>query len=207
MKKIKLIVALTTLFTLTLSTAAFALGVYDISPGENILSQNIERVKYPDGTLKDISYIISSTGATSDTRYRTSAITVNVGGQTAVINVTGLGIKPSPGEVQYTKITIAQQDILNALPNPADPAVIKALNNPDSIQVGAHIQIYNAGTGEVLATITRKNDVQSIASGYYFGQKDITQMESRFVNDSRPVIIEDKPEGDGSGVRPSILVK
>lgn len=204
MKKIKFIVALTTLFILTMSSTAFALGAFDIPSGEDIPSKNIERVKYPDGTLRYINYVISSTGATSGIRYRTSAVTVNVGGQTAVIDISSLGSAPTPGEQQFTRITISKQDILKALPGLSD----SAFNNPEDIQIGAHIQIWNAGTGEVLATITNKNDVASVAGAIGFGKQDIADMESRFLQDSSgPVILPEDKSVDQSGVRPSILVK
>lgn len=223
MRRFALIVLLTSIFVFTMSAIAFALSVNDIPAGEDMPSDNITRITHNDDSLRAITYYVSSTGATSGTRYRTSAITINVGGQTAVIDISSLGTPPAPGEKQYTLISVTQQDIIKALPNPNDPAVIQALNNPDSIHVGAHIQIYNAGTGQVLATITNKDDVAPIAGSYGFGNVDITQMESRWkwnIGTGNPVDPDPEPEGGGRGhdgellkpgdkgygVRPSVLI-
>jgi len=223
MKKTALIALLTSFFILTLSSIAFAITANDIPPENPLPSDTITRITNDDGSLFGIAYFVSSTGATSGTRYRTSAITINVAGLTAVIDISSLGSPPAPGERQYTLISVTQQDIIKALPNPNDPAVIQALNNPDSIQVGAHIQIYNAGTGQVLATITSKDDVAPIAGSYGFGNVDITQMKSRWKENisGNPVVNPQpepsggrghdgellKPGDNGYGLRPSVLVK
>jgi len=179
MKKNALIALLTSLFILTMSSIAFAITANDIPPGNPLPSDTITRITNDDGSLFGIAYYVSSTGATSGTRYRTTAITVTIGGQTAVIDISSLGKKPAPGERQYTLIAITRQDIINAIPGGDTSQVEQALNNPDNIDVGAHIQIYNAGTGNVLATITNKADVSPIAGSYVFGNVDITQMKSR----------------------------
>lgn len=192
---------------LTFCNSAFALNLEDLESFDSSAGQNIyKNTDFATGALTDISYVISSTGATSGIRYRTSAITVSIGGQTATIDISSLvGHAPS-GTQLYSLITVSVGDILSAIPNPNSPEVIQALKNPSSIQIGANIQIYNAGTGEVLATITNRDDVAPIASSIGFGSQDISDMQSRFLGDTyTPVILPEEP--DNSGLRPSILVK
>lgn len=208
MKKINILVILTTLFVLTMSSFALALSLTDFSPGDDIPNQNIRIIANYDGSFRGLSYIISSTGATSGIRYRTSAITVNINGHIATIDISSLVGHATSGQTNYSQITVTKEDIIRSLGEQYRSVV----NNisPESIQIGANIQIYNAATGEVLATITNRNDVAPIASSIGFGSQDISDMESRFLQDnSGPVIIPDDPSvnPDGSGLRPSILVK
>lgn len=212
-----LLVVLTLVFVLVFCSQVFAINVEDLPEGIGISDQNINiNANIEDGSFENLTYIVSSTGATSGIRYRTSAITITLGGQTAVINISSLGGTPS-GVHQFTQITIDKEDIIKALPSANLAQLNAAFANPSSIQIGAQIQIYNAGTGQVLANITNRDDVAPVASEFGFGSQDIADMESRFQQNgysSGPVTPPNnnpdtplQPGDQGYGLRPSILVE
>ena len=211
--------------TLTFCNLALALNLEDLESGDPRAGQNVLINKnYGTGQLQDISYVISSTGATSGTRYRTSAVTVTIGGHTATIDISSLVGTAPAGSQLYSLITISKEDILSKMG--ASRSEVKQILNlkpgetlrTEDIKIGANIQIYNAGTGAVLATITNRSDVASVAGGIGFGSKDISDMESRW--QSNPVVIDPEPEGSGRGedgkqlkpgdqgygLRPSVLI-
>lgn len=137
----------------------------------------------PDGSFADLKYVISSTGATSGIRYRTTGITFAIGGYSGTIDMESLmGIKPGPGQTQTSVITINASDILNTLQVPPDQqaGVLQQLNTPGKLSIGAVIQIFNANTGDVLATIDNENQIDSVAGQFGFGSQDISDMHSRF---------------------------
>ena len=200
--------------TFTFCNIAFALNLEDLESGDPRAGQNVLINKnYGTGQFRDISYVISSTGATSGVRYRTSAVTVTIGGHTATIDISSfVGTAPA-GTSLYSLITISKEDVLSRMGS-SRSAVEQILNlapgetlKTEDIVIGANIQIYNAGTGAVLATITNRSDVASVAGGIGFGSKDISDMESRWKDTSVVILPEEIPEGDGSGLRPSVLVK
>lgn len=204
----RLIPALTILFILTTSNLVLALSLKDLPEGTSISGQNINiKADIANGSFKYLTYVISSTGATSGIRYRTSAITVTVGGHTAVIDISSLVGTAPKGQSLYSLITVTKEDIIKAIGEQYRNDVLQA--NPENINIGAHIQIYNAGTGAVLATITNRNDVASVAGGIGFGSKDIDDMKTRWQENAgsgSTVVIDPEPEGNKSGLRPSILV-
>ena len=168
-----------------------------------------------DGSFRKLEYIISSTGATSGIRYKTSALTITVGGYKVTIDTMSLvNVKPSPGTTIYSQVIVTNEDIIKSIGEQHRAEVTSMLNNPGKyVDIGANIQIYNSGTGEVLATIKNKDDVSKIAGDIGFGSKDIEDMQSRFqVNTGTTTIVtipEPDPNGDNEsrGLRPAILVK
>jgi len=199
---IKKITVLTIILMLSCNLA-LAVTLTDFEPGEEMPSSNIQIMTHIDGTLDYLSYVISSSGATSGIRYRTSAITVTIGGHTAVIDITALVGSATPGATVYSQITVTKEDIIKAIGEQYRNEVLQA--NPENINIGAHIQIYNARTGDVLATITERDDVASVAGSFGFGQQDIGDMETRWQeNSGSNVIIPD--QNVTPGLRPSVLV-
>lgn len=196
---------LTIIFILSFNNIAQALTLKDLPAGTSAPDQNISINAAIDGTFNAITYVISSTGATSGIRYRTSAVTVTVAGQTAVIDISKLVGHAPAGTHLYSEITITRADILNAIPAAYRDQADLALNDPEKVIIGAHIQIYNASTGAVLATITNKDDVASVAGAIGFGSQDISDMESRF--NSGEITVQQQTTTDKSGLRPSVLVK
>lgn len=204
---IKKIAVLTMIMMLTICNLALAVSLTDFQPGGELPSSNIKIKTNIDGTLNFVSYIISSTGATSGIRYRTSAITITVGGHTAVIDISSLVGSAPKGQSIYSQIIVTKEDIIKAIGEQYRNEVLTA--NPENVNIGAHIQIYNAGTGAVLATITNRNDVSKVAGNIGFGSKDIEDMKTRWqenVGSGNPVLINPDPVGGGSGLRPSVLV-
>lgn len=186
-----------------------ALGVVDLPPGSAAPGADISINGKMDGSFKALTYLIESTGSTSGTKYRTSALTITVGGYTATINIVGLGTPPRPGQLQYTLITITTQDILNNISPQYRAQVTELLKNPvDNVTIGANIQIYKPASGQVLATITRSQDIAEIAGAYGFGNTDMNNMRTRW-QDTPPSIIvppENKEILPTAGLRPSVLV-
>lgn len=219
---IKKITVLTLILMLAFCNIAFAVSLTDFK-GTEQPSRTIEIGVKGDGSFKNLAYVISSTGATSGIRYRTSAITVTIGGHTAVIDISSLVGSAPAGSSIYSLITVNKEDIIKAIGEQYRSDVEKA--NPENINIGAHIQIYNAGTGSVLATIKNRNDVSSVASKIGFGEQDIKDMQSRWQENGGSgsiVVIDPEPEGGGGGrghdgkllkpgdhgygLRPSVLV-
>lgn len=218
---IKKITALTLLFMLAFCNLALAVTLEDFFPGEEQPFRMIEIDTKGDNSLDKLSYIISSTGATSGKRYRTSAITVTIGGHTAVIDISSLVGSAPAGSSIYSLITVTKEDIIKAVGEQYRNDIQTA--NPANVNIGAHIQIYNAGTGNVIATITNRSDVASVAGKEGFGSKDIKDMQTRWqenVGTGNPVVSPQpepsggrghdgellKPGDNGYGLRPSVLV-
>lgn len=196
----KKITALTIILILAFCNLALAVTLIDFQPGEEIASSNIKIKTHGDGSLNFLTYVISSTGATSGIRYRTSAITVTIGGHKATIDISSLvGSAPS-GQSIYSQIIVTKEDIISAIGEQYRNEVNTA--NPENINIGANIQIYNAGTGSVLATITNRDDVAKVAGKIGFGNQDIKDMQSRWQENGgsgRIVVVDPEPEGGGGG--------
>jgi len=208
--RLSLLVLILTLIT---CKQTLAVSLVDLSPDDKVPQQNIEiNTDMADGSFVDLSYVISSTGATSGIRYRTSAITVTIGGYKATIDISHLvGHAPS-GQSLYSLIRVTKEDIISGIGLAHEAEINTSLETPEkNIIIGANIQIYNAGTGAVLATITNREDVAQIAGPIGFGPKDIADMETRFQQDSTTfqevdTIIEEPIAKPNKGLRPSILV-
>jgi len=203
MLKIALIAVLIVLIA---ASPVAAITLTDLPPGQDLYDENIKILKYANGDFRGISYMIKSTGATSGIRYRTSAVTVDINGVIATVDISHLVGKATAGKTNASIIAITTEDIIASVGEQYRSQVENM--NPEEIQIGAHIQIYNKGTGQVLENITSQDQVYDKASKWGFGSQDITDMKTRFLQDytSGPVIIEEEHEY-GYGVRPSILVK
>lgn len=173
------------------------------------------------GTLEQFIYSISSTGATSGIRYRTPAITVEIGGMTTVISTKKIvEALPPPGKQEFYDITVTGEDIIDQYKRQVGRELtvdeIKDFENafaqPDKIGIGAHIELYNAGTGEVLETITSIDEIRSKAPKHGFGEKNLKDMETRFNKQSQQDIELGDPWNDEAdevpktGLRPSVIV-
>lgn len=196
---------------ITVLTCKLALAtpeVIDLDPGVTP-DQTIElNTLYSDGSFFDLSYYISSTGATSGIRYRTSAITVTIGGYKATFDCSALmGLTPKGGQSIYSQITISKQDLIDSIGKEHEDEINILLEKPvDNVIIGANIQIYNVATGVVLATITDREDVASVAGNIGFGQQDINDMKSRWQQDAVASPVQVKPMVNTEGLRPSVLV-
>jgi len=208
--KIKKIALFTLIFTLFTYTLVFAVSLNNFSEGEEVHKNDINIISNMDNSFKSLKYMISSTGASSGIRYRTTAITISVGSYIATIDTMALvNFKPAPGSTVYSQVTVTKEDVIRAIGEQHRAEVTQMLNNPSKyVNIGATIQIYNSGTGAVLATIRNRDDVSRIAEGIGFGSEDIADMKSRFQNNTgnseHTVIIEPDPNDDGLG--PAILV-
>ena len=126
------------------------------------------------GAIDCFSYDIASTYSTSDIHYRTTAVTLQFPGIPVEVAVPvkdqllayNQALKSSPdfkyGRTYYSQISISRDAILNATPEQYREMVRKALDNPEGIGIiktGAHIEIYNAKSGKVLALLTKPEDV------------------------------------------------
>ena len=184
-------------------------------------TSGIEMQLYDDGSLKELKYSISSTGATSGIRYRTPAITVEIGGMTTVISTKKIvEALPPPGKQEFYDITVTGEDIIDQYKRQVGRELtvdeIKDFENafaqPDKIGIGAHIELYNAGTGEVLETITSIDEIRSKAPKHGFGEKHLKDMETRFNKQSQQDIELGDPWNDEAdevpktGLRPSVIV-
>lgn len=179
MKKFSFLSALTIMFILATSNLVIALSFKDLPEGSSVISQNINiKADIATGSFKYLTYVISSTGATLGIRYRTSAITVNIRGHTAVIDISKLVGSATPGATVYSQIVVTKEDIITAIGEQYRNDVLET--KPENIKIGAHVQIYNAATGDVLDTITNSDDVASVAAKYNFNQQDIEDMKTRW---------------------------
>ncbi len=132
-----------------------------------------------------VVYYVKSTGASSGVRYRTKLITFSVGKYgPATFGANEFRSRvPGPGETIYDKI-ILDRDFFRALIGstfPNGPALVaEALDTESYLNVGAVIEIYNANTGKVLATINSPDECQSKAGAIGFGAADIADMKTRW---------------------------
>lgn len=219
--KVSLLAIIITLLTSNLALAEVT--VIDYPPGETMPVDNISMNTNLDDSFYDLTYCISSTGATSGIRYRTNALTIFIGGYKAIIDFSSFRKAPGAGTSSFSQITIGKQDLIAAIGVAHEADINELLKAPEiNVSVGAIIQIYNAGTGAILATINEKNEVASKAGAIGFGQKDISDMETRWksgikTTPRKPDPFEDPdptteiesdptPPSSNSGLRPSILV-
>ncbi len=147
--------------------------------------------------FQHVIYYVKSTGASSGIRYRTKFITFSVGEYgPAIFGANEFRSQvPGPGETIYDKI-ILDRDFFRALLGstfPNGPALVaEALDTETYLNVGAVIEIYNANTGQVLATINSPEECQSKAGAIGFGAGDIADMKTRW----QKVFLREAPAAD-----------
>ena len=205
-KKVAMLVVLITLATFNIASAV-QINTYS---GKELPSADININTNIDDSFCDLTYLISSTGASSGIRYRTSAVTITVGGYTVIVDTMALvNVRPSPGTTIYSQVIVTNEDIIKSIGEQHRAEVTAMLSNPSKyVNIGANIQIFNSGTGQILATIKNKDDVSKIAGDIGFGSKDIEDMQSRFqVNTGSTSTFTIEPDPHDSGLRPTILVK
>lgn len=200
------------------STTQFVFGDIIIEKRNASPGNAIEVKTKNNGMLEQFIYSISSTGAVTGTRYRTTAITVEIGGMTAVISTKKIvEASPPPGKQEFYDITVTGEDIINQYKRQVGRELTgdeirdfeNAFAKPDRINIGAHIELYNAGTGKVLETITSIDEIRSKAPKHGFGEKHLKDMESRFKQQNRPRPPNPSKEDDSppkTGLRPSVIV-
>ena len=215
MKKI-LILVLTIFLMMPSSTFADETNFdFDADIG-TIPPEPIRYIQNDDKIFEEISYVISSTGASSGIRYRTSEIRIVVAGHVYRLNTLELQeMIPKSGETVHSLITINTQHIIAGMNkerkrNGLEPlseseiATIKnSLNDPAKIEIEASIDIYNKATGEVLDRITDINDIAHIAGKHGFSKKHMEDMESRYRNKPLDRVPTDTPDPKGKGLRPT----
>lgn len=164
-----------------------------------------------------ISYVISTTGGSTNIRYRTSEIRIVVAGNVYRLNTLDLQkLVPKAGETVHSLVTITAQNIVDGmneerkrigLPTLSESEIAdikKSLDDPSKIEIEATIDIYNKSTGKVLDKIRDVNDISGIAGKYGFSTKHMEDMESRFINKPlERVIIELQEEVPKNGLRPT----
>ncbi len=184
LKRAYISLLLAVIFVLAYAFPAMALTVADYPADRHEYKETIEMVWAKDGTLAKIQYNVTNTGATSGIRYRTAKITFDVGGHfSGEIDALALrGAKPEPGQKTVSVITITVDDLAQVLQVPADQVedFKRLASTPGVLRVGAVIEIYNAATGEVLDTITSRDQIQSVTSKWGFDRGSIEDMYSRF---------------------------
>ena len=143
------------------------------------------------GSLTEIDYYISSTGASSSTRYRTVRYYVVLSNQddtTATFSFQPSVSAPPPGQTIIDKITVTAQDLLDAgfTPNSL------LLANLNRISIGADIEIYNgntiyrsiynppAGTNQPTSIVYPQLD--QLGPDFGFGTQDINDMKTRYAD-------------------------
>ena len=189
---------------------AFAVGVLPLDNGAQMHNDPITIIGDLEGNFKAVAYQIRDTGANSGIRYRTTAITFELNGLTGTLPTTALDklIKPSPGQTVYTLISIDIKDLEDIFGIGNKDKVLEDLKNPQNLQIGAVIEIYNAATGKVLDTINSVDEVYPKASKYGFSSTSINDMESEYTAEKKPVpvIVEPEPPKQESGLRKTILL-
>lgn len=148
------------------------------------------KIYVKDGSLTQINYFISSTGATSGIRYRTTFYYITLR-DTAGNPIATFQFKPSltappPGETLIDMYTVTSQDLLGA--GFSESSLL--ISNFASISLSATIEIYNANTGNVLETFGDKSSVPTTiypvidqkAGSIGFGSKDIQDMKTRYAS-------------------------
>ena len=206
---------------MALAENKFFTVIHDIgSLGRDLPSKpvKIERNK-EDGSFNQISYVISSTGATSGIRYRTAEINVTIGNYTYYITAEDIRREiPASGKTTHDLIIITRENIidwinedrrkkgLGKLTEAELEEIYRLMDNANNIKIGAKIEIYNANTGKVLDTITSAEEVTPIARKHGFSQNHINDMLTRF--NYQPIEQPDSnPLSGKEGLRPSIIVK
>lgn len=171
------------------------------------------------GEFQGITYQVTSTGARSDTTYRTSAIYISVGEFTFHIDSTQLmQLVPAGGQRITSQITINREQLLRGLNVPNDPAtrerILRMMANPANIRIAADIQIMRRG--EVIDGIPGTmapehlmRHMEAVREHYGFSQAHMNDWLSRFRN----IPIPNQPntpvpeEPRGSGLSPTIIVR
>lgn len=143
--------------------------------------------------LDYIEYYVSSTGATSGVRYRTTMYYIvlhNPDGSSATFSFSPYVSPPPPGQTVISKFTVTAQDLLDAGFTPDSLKV----SNFDNITRGADIDIYNANTGVIYRTIYNPPpDVRNpteivypqldqLGPDFGFGSTDIADMKTRYAD-------------------------
>ena len=146
------------------------------------------------GSLSEIDYFTSSTGASNTTRYRTVnyyVILHNPDGSQVPFSFVPTLTSPPPGVTTYEQITVTAQDLINA--GFTTDSLLQ--NNLDKISVGADIEIYNGDT--VYTTIyngytsTVYPVIDQDGAYYGFDAQDVTDMKTRYSDhlvDPLPVV-------------------
>lgn len=165
----------------------------------------VNRLK--NGTIGNIQYPITSTGATSGIRYRTTEITFAIDNddshyQGSINAQTLVNVQPGPGQSIKSLVTFDVNDIMQALGVPADKvSQVQGffVKDPNALKIGAVIEIFNASTGEVLDTIYSEDQIDLVAAKHGFGPGDIEDMHSRFIGGkfSEPPLEPEAIAGDG----------
>lgn len=187
--------------------SVFAISINNNPPGSDVQTNNVVPVLNLDDSLKNLTYTISSTGASAGIRYRTSVIKVKFGKYVANINTLALikDIKPAAGQTIYSTITVSREDIIACVGENHRAELEELFKDPaENMTIGATIQIYNTSTGTILANLNNPSDCD-IAYNYGFGSKDVQDMKSRFqdgVGVNGPALPD-----TNSNVRPSVLVR
>lgn len=157
---------------------------------DKVAGEPLKLMTRSDGSLREIKFVSSSTGATSGIRYRFTETKLNIGGFEYVLsyeNVVG-GAKPPAGVTEHYEIIITRDDILEGVQQQLGRNLTDAelkqfeegMKNPKKIDIGATIEIYNANTGKVLDRITSVGDIKRIAGKHGFSQKHMNDMATRF---------------------------
>ncbi|SCG83658.1 hypothetical protein DW1_2092 [Proteiniborus sp. DW1] len=195
-----------------LSQISTVFAAVSVIKTENPFPEPVKIDTDENGVLNQLSYISTSTGATSGIRYRFTEGKINIGGFEYKISFTDIigGAKPPSGVTEYYAITITKDDILEGIEKQygrkLNESEIKAfeegLKNPDRISYSATIEIYNANTGKVLDVIDKFEDIDKIAGKHGFAKKHMDDMKTRF-NEQPLEYEETRPTS--SGVRPTFI--
>ena len=211
MKKYLILMVAIVLITTTISFAE--VSIEELNSNIGIDSSLIEISKNKDGSLKSISYIISSTrlNNNSTTTYQTSEIHITLGTETYTVPTSVLKDKINPGEKDgkvWHMVTISAENIEENLSSEMDKNLLEHyLQNPENIEIGAKISIMK--NGKEIDNITNINDVASVARKWGFNNTHFEDMRSRFrpVRNNNSILgdpVQDE-ETPRTGLRPTSI--
>lgn len=124
-----------------------------------------------------LRYPISSTGASSGTRYKTIQTTITIGGYSATYDLDSLGATPAPGQTIKETIVISAESLAEKMGIPQKD-VEYMLNSGEKAYMSSVVAIVQNGV-----TVGTYNDYSSLANAmrsYGFGQEDINDVATRW---------------------------
>jgi hypothetical protein len=128
-------------------------------------------------SFEALRYPITSTGASSGTRYKTIQTTITIGGYSATYDIGSLGATPAPGQTINETIVISAESLAEKMGIPQKD-VEYMLNSGEKAYMSSVVAIVQNGV-----TVGTYNDYSSLANAmrsYGFGQEDINDVATRW---------------------------
>lgn len=140
-----------------------------------------------DTSFSALRYPISSTGASSGTKYKTIQTTITIGGYSATYDIDSLGTPPAPGQTINETIVISAENLAQKMGIPKED-IEYMLNSGEEAYMSSVVAITQNGV-----TVGTYDDYSSLAAAmrsYGFGQESINDVASRWgkADDPLPVV-------------------